>query len=83
MGAHGEEAIAIGGAESGDALGIEAGLLQGGFGIREISVAEGVVGLEPVEATVERIAGSGRKPVVERDGTGHVTTALPWCQEGS
>ena len=55
--------------------------------IGEEPVDEGPVGLERVEAAVERIGRRRREAVVgalaHDTGTGHSTTALPWCQEGS
>src|SRR6266545_2264701 len=83
VGAQGEEPVAVERAEGGDALGVEAGVSQRRLGVGEILLAELVVGLEAVEAAIERIAGRGRESVVKAHATGHVTTALPWCQEGS
>jgi len=81
--AEGEQPVAIEGAEGGDALGVEARFLERRLGIGEVALAEGVVRLEAIEATVEQVAGGGREGVVEGHATGQVTTALPWCQEGS
>ena len=83
MGAEGEQPVAVERAEGRDALGVESGRSQGALGILEVAFAEGVVRLETVETAVERVAGRGREGVVQAHATGHVTTALPWCQEGS
>src|SRR5439155_198320 len=57
--------------------------LAEGLGVFQIALTEGVVGLELVQAAVEQVARGGREGVVEAHATGHVTVALPWCQEGS
>ena len=41
MGPEGEEAVAVEGAEGGDALGVEAGFTQRGLGIFEIPLPSG------------------------------------------
>src|SRR5215469_2768531 len=77
VGAQGEESIAVERTEGHPPFGIEAGLGEGGLRIGYVMLAEGVVRLQAIEAAIERIAGSGRKRVVQAHAMGHVTTALP------
>src|SRR5262245_21021547 len=83
VGAQGEEPVTVERAKGRASLRIEARLCERGFGIGEVALAEDVVGLQEIEAAVQRVAGGGRKRVVEAHATGQVTTALPWCQDGS
>ena len=77
MGAEGDQPVAIEGTESGDTIRVKPRFREGGLGIGEVALAEDVVGLEAIEAAVERIAGGGRERVVEAHAMGQVTTALP------
>lgn len=77
MGAEGDQPIAIEGTEGGDTIRVEPRFREGGLRIGEVALAEGVVGLEAIEAAVERIAGGGWERVVEAHAMGQVTTALP------
>src|SRR6476646_8344130 len=65
MGAEGDQPVAIEGAQSGDTIRIEACIREGGLRIGEVALAEDVVGLEAIEAAIERIAGGGWERVVE------------------
>ena len=52
--------------------------------IGEEARAEVGIGLDRVEAAVEPVGAGRRKRIVELLAhTGHSTTALSWCQEGS
>ena len=87
MGAAGHQRVAIHAAQVGPlALG-QAHLAGRRDRVGEKALDEGRVGLERVEAAVERV-GLGRREAVVRGvahaaSRGHSTTALPWCQDGS
>jgi hypothetical protein len=87
MGAAGHQRVAIHAAQVGP---LALGQAEGGGGrdrIGDEALDEGRVGLERVEAAVERVGLGRREAVVgalaHGVGSGHSTTALPWCQEGS
>src|SRR5215470_11760767 len=77
MSAKGEQPIPVESAKGRAPLGIETGFGERRFRIGEVALAEGVVGLEAIEAAIEQVTGGGRKRVVQAHATGHVTTALP------
>ena len=65
---------------------VEAQRAHRSLGVGDVARTEGVVRLEREEAPVQPVGGGRRKAVVGRRlgrHSGHSTTALPWCQEGS
>ena len=64
-------------------LRVEAVLRHRRLRVGEEARAERVVGLQGVEAAVERVGLRRRKPVVHLVHRRHSTTALPWCHDGS
>ena len=64
---------------------VESELAHGRLAVRRVAREERGIGLQQEQAAIQGVRLRGRKKVVlvHRGATGHVTIALPWCQDGS
>ncbi len=83
MGAERDQSITVGGHQRGAGLVVETVLAHRRLRLGDVAVAHGGVRFQREQEAIERVRRRRRKEVVRVHHTGHATTALPWCQDGS